>query len=290
MVAPSRAEAPAAPSPPAPVAASRAAVVVPAGVWLTALMVLAAALRVRLLGAGYWSDEALTVGIARHPLAQIPSLLRHDGSPPLYYLLLHVWMAAFGASPVATHALSLLLCVICVAAAWWVTGAVFGSAPAFAAAALAASLPYFTVYGTQTRMYALLGLLALLAVGCFLRALQTGDRRWMAGAVAASAGALYTNNWALYLVAALFVVGAVWALAGGGRALWLVVAYGGAAGLAYLPWLPTLSYQVSHTGAPWAAFPGVHELWFDPLHAAAGRAWPLLALFLVGVVAAGAPP
>src|SRR5207302_3096160 len=53
-----------------------------------------------------WLDEALTVNIARLPLARIPDALRHDGSPPLYYMLLHVWIAVFGAGDVAVRALS----------------------------------------------------------------------------------------------------------------------------------------------------------------------------------------
>ena len=43
-----------------------------------------------------WLDEALSVDIARLPLGDIPEALRHDGHPPLYYVLLHGWMAAFG--------------------------------------------------------------------------------------------------------------------------------------------------------------------------------------------------
>ena len=34
-----------------------------------------------------WLDEALTVNISRAPLHMIPGLLRHDGAPPLYYVL-----------------------------------------------------------------------------------------------------------------------------------------------------------------------------------------------------------
>src|SRR5205823_3808789 len=45
------------------------------------------------LHAGYWIDEAIAVGIASHPLADIPRALAQDGSPPLYYVLLHGWMA-----------------------------------------------------------------------------------------------------------------------------------------------------------------------------------------------------
>ena len=55
---------------------------------------------------GLWLDEALTVDIARLPLHQIPTALKHDGAPPLYYYLLHFWMLAFGQSNVAVRALS----------------------------------------------------------------------------------------------------------------------------------------------------------------------------------------
>ena len=40
----------------------------------------------------FWKDEAITTGIASHSLSAIPGVLRHDGSPPLFYLLLHFWM------------------------------------------------------------------------------------------------------------------------------------------------------------------------------------------------------
>src|SRR5918911_5552731 len=75
---------------------------------LAALVVGAAALRLRALAAPYWIDEGISVGIASHPLSAIPGVLREDGSPPLYYLLLHAWIALFGTSPRATHALSAL--------------------------------------------------------------------------------------------------------------------------------------------------------------------------------------
>ena len=65
-------------------------------------------MRTRILGGQFWMDEALSVGISSHSLTAIPGVLRHDGSPPLYYMLLHVWMSVFGSSETATHALSLV--------------------------------------------------------------------------------------------------------------------------------------------------------------------------------------
>src|SRR3954452_7481231 len=56
-----------------------------------------------------WLDEALTVNIAKLPIDKIPDPLRHDGSPPLYYAVLHLWMKVFGSGDMAVRALSGLL-------------------------------------------------------------------------------------------------------------------------------------------------------------------------------------
>ena len=42
-----------------------------------------------------------------------------DGSPPLYYLLLHGWMAIFGETEAATRALSLVFALVAVPVAYW---------------------------------------------------------------------------------------------------------------------------------------------------------------------------
>ena len=42
-----------------------------------------------------WLDEAQSVAIARLPLPELFAALEQDGSPPLYYVLLHAWTAAF---------------------------------------------------------------------------------------------------------------------------------------------------------------------------------------------------
>ncbi len=56
-------------------------------------------LRTKSLGESLWMDEGLSIGIASQPLFDIPGVLRVDGSPPLYYMLLSVWMDVFGNGP-----------------------------------------------------------------------------------------------------------------------------------------------------------------------------------------------
>src|SRR4029079_6406321 len=68
-------------------AVSSARIAAPLGIGV--LLAVSILLRTRELGVGFWIDEGLSVGIADRPLTDIPGVLRQDGSPPLYYLLLH---------------------------------------------------------------------------------------------------------------------------------------------------------------------------------------------------------
>src|ERR671932_967165 len=168
---------------------------------LAALVLGAAALRLRALSAPYWIDEGISIGIASHPLAAIPGLLREDGSPPLYYVILHVWIALFGMGPRATHALSAALAIACVPVAWWAL-APFGAWAGLAAAALMAFDPYVGLYADETRMYSLLLLLGLAVCGAFVRAFVLRRRAHLATFAVLAALTLYTHAWGLFLVGA----------------------------------------------------------------------------------------
>jgi mannosyltransferase len=54
-----------------------------AGALLVVLVAWSLVLRTEAIGGSYWIDEGIAVGIASHPLGQIPALLQQDGSPPL---------------------------------------------------------------------------------------------------------------------------------------------------------------------------------------------------------------
>jgi len=224
---------------------------------LVGLIAASFALRFGDLGTSLWIDEGISVGVASHRLAEIPGLLRQDGSPPLYYLLLHGWMALFGTSETATHALSLTIALATVPVALWAGWSLFGRRVGWTFAALVSVSPYLAFFATETRMYALLALLALVATASFLHAFAFGRRRYLAPFAVALALALYTHSWGLWLVVGLATALIPCAVvAADRRRLLRDAALGfGAAGLAYLPWLPTLLYQRAHTGAPWSTRP-----------------------------------
>jgi mannosyltransferase len=245
-------------------AVTRARLAAPAG--LCALVLLSLLLRTRELGIGFWIDEGLSVGISDRPLGDIPDALRLDGSPPLYYLLLHAWMQVAGTSEEATRALSLACALLTVPAAWWAARVLFDARCGWVAAVLAATNPFLTEYAQEARMYALCALLATVACATFGRAILSdaparARRPWAVGLAVTLAALMYTHNWALFLGAAF---GLVWLyelrraperrdlLVTGG------IAFGGALAL-YAPWIPITLYQAAHTGAPWSEPPIVLE-------------------------------
>src|SRR3954462_4668280 len=225
-------------------ALTSARIAVPAG--LGALVVIALLLRSPELGIGFGIDEGLSVGIADRPLGDIPHALQQDGSPPLYYMLLHFWLDIAGRSEQGVRALSLLCGLLAIPAAWWAGKAIWRSAKAaWFAAILMAFNPFLAEYSQEARMYSMVALLAIPATACFLRAYALDEPRrkpWIAGFAIGEAAALYTHNWPIFLAAA---AAAAWAVLGvmapAERRRELLrdglLGFGGAAVL-YLPWVP----------------------------------------------------
>ena len=228
---------------------------------LAGVLVVLAFLWGRQRGVVYWHDEGISIGIASHPLAELPRLLRQDGSPPLYYAILHFWMRAFGSAEAATHLLSLLFSLGTVGAAWWAGRSLFGRRVGWFFVALAAINPFLAFYANETRMYSMVVFLTTLLTASFVHAFVYRRRRYLVLFSVSLALLLYTHNWALFLAfGAVAAVGVCAVFADDRRRLLTDAALCfAAAGAAYVPWLPSLLYQRAHTGAPWAPRPTLLE-------------------------------
>ncbi len=200
-----------------------------------------------------WLDEALTVNIAHLPLAQIPGALRRDGAPPLYYVILHFWMLAFGAGDVATRSLSGIIGVATLPATWLLARRLASRSVAWVATILLATSPFAVYYDTEVRMYALVAFLVVLAGLALSSALRKPRPLNLIGLGLTTSLLLYTHYWSLYLVA---VVGAglawkAWKAENPTPYRWALAAEV-IGGLTFLPWLPIFWFQLHHTGTPWA--------------------------------------
>jgi mannosyltransferase len=266
-----------------------AATGVRAGVLAAAAVALAAGVVLRFAATGdLWLDEALAVNIAELPLADIPGALRRDGAPPLYYVLLHGWMALFGDGTVAVRALSSLFGVAALPLAWAAGRRLGGRPTAEASLFLLAASPFAVRYATEARMYSMVVFLVLAGHLALLRALERPTRPRLAAVSVVTGLLLLTHYWALFLAGTVLAVLALDARRRGdagdpARKAVLAVAAGFAA---LLPWLPVLAYQALNTGTPWAVPPGVMELRDTFVDFAGGysRAGTALALLFAGLV------
>lgn len=208
-----------------------------------------------------WLDEALTVNIASRPLGDLHELLRHDGAPPLYYLLLHVWTRWFGTGDLAVRSLSGVLGVATLPLAYYAGLRLAGTDPVrrawvgWGSVAVIATSPFAVRYSTEARMYMLEVVLVLVGYLALRRAMERPSAGRLALVAVVTAGLLYSQYWTVYLLAAV-----------GAMLLWVAVRHRGpegaaamrclgalvVGGLAFVPWLPTFLYQARHTGTPWS--------------------------------------
>ncbi|MBI2051508.1 glycosyltransferase family 39 protein [Candidatus Roizmanbacteria bacterium] len=124
----------------------------------------------------FWRDEAYTYLFAKRGLSEIITLSPKDFSPPLYYLILNIWMKMFGTSEIAIRSLSLLFYaatfffvylflrnVLKVKTRWLVLYLI-----------LFLLSPFLNYYAFEARMYAMFACFATMS----FYFLQTEKRRW----------------------------------------------------------------------------------------------------------------
>jgi mannosyltransferase len=203
-----------------------------------------------------WLDEALSVNIAKLPISQIPAALRHDGHPPLYYVLLHGWMALFGSGDATVRALSGLFAVATLPLAWLVGRRRGGLRLAWLFTAVMAMSPYALRYATETRMYALLMVAVLVLYLLLDDIVRRGKTGWgrLLGLAVLSGVMLLTHYWSIWLLGGveLLLAWTWWRRPDQRPVLVRAFVAVAAGGLLFVPWIPSFLYQATHTGTPWA--------------------------------------
>ena len=235
-------------------------------------------------GSALWLDEAQTVNIARLPLDDMIEALRHDGAPPLFYVLLHGWMSVFGDGDLSVRFLPGLFGVAALPLVWLAGRRLGGPTVAWSALLLLATSPFAVRYATEARMYSMVVVLVLVGYLAVTELLERPTSRRAAVGVALVTGALLlTHYWALYL---LFVVGVgLMVLARGsspskeGARRGLVAMALGS--LAFLPWLPAFIYQAGHTGTPWGGVGRLRSMVDTLFHFSGGYSEPGLFLGMI---------
>ncbi len=210
-------------------------------------ILLAALLRLHALDAqSLWNDEGNTLRLIQRDIPALLGAARADIHPPLYYLLLKGWAAFTGESEFALRAFSAFAGVLSVACAYGLGAVLFARGVGMLAAFLTALNTFSLYYSQEARMYALMALIAALAMLCFVKWLDSRRARLLISMALLNAAGLYTHYaYPLTLAAqgALFVV---WFAA---RREWRMLgSYLAAGGLTVALFLPQLPIALAQLG------------------------------------------
>jgi len=129
-----------------------------------------------------WRDELASWSFASRPVPDLIAAARHTGATQLaYYLVLHVWMAAFGDSADAMRAPSVLAMAGAAACVALIGRRLAGNRAGLLAGLLFALVPSVSRFAQEARFYAFAVLVATLATLLLLRALDRPSApRWLA--------------------------------------------------------------------------------------------------------------
>jgi uncharacterized membrane protein len=170
------------------------------GVLLLALVVRA----IDINGQSLFIDEINEIDLAKRPAIAIVNA--RDSMPPLYPPLLKAWLSVWQTDAAARwlSALCGTLSILCI---WGIGRRLVGERTAEAAALIAAVLPLHVYFSQFVRCYALVFLIAALALWLLLRALDENRwRDWAGFAVVGSLGMYSHYYFAIFLATSLMIV------------------------------------------------------------------------------------
>ncbi|MBN1937737.1 MAG: glycosyltransferase family 39 protein [Anaerolineae bacterium] len=166
---------------------------------LLVVTMIGAGLRLWLIGSkGLWLDEAFSVWLARQPWAAMMRwIVQIDQHPPLYYILLHGWIA-LGDGEATIRALSALFSALTIPLIFALGRTLIDGRAGLLAALLLALSPFHIRFAQETRMYALLAFNAVLSMLAVARLLKAPHVRvWWAIYTVFTALTMLTHNTAV---------------------------------------------------------------------------------------------
>lgn len=178
------------------------------GLLLGLVLVLAAAgFAVHLGHSSLFIDEVYSWQASKGSVRDLMHAVQYNEvAPPLYYLILHGWMALVGSdSELVLRLPSVAAGVALVASVYWLGGLVAGRWAGLMAATLAAISPLVLLYAQQVRAYIWVMLALTITVAAVLQATRDRSLRWLLVAGVAAICSVMLHYTALLVLAPLAV-------------------------------------------------------------------------------------
>ena len=225
------------------------------GRWaLYGLLLLAFGIRVYgLVLHSLWLDETVSIYLASFPVSEIfqQGMSLQEPNPPLYHLVLSLWMRVLGSSEASVRILSAFLGTLYLPGIYLLGKRLFSARVALIATLLAAFNPFLVWYSQEARMYVLVATLSVWSMYCFVRALATPRWCWWVAYVLVTVAGLYTHLYAVFLLPAQLLF--LFLFPSRHReALWRGASAGGLSLLLFSPWL-SRAWELSGVTPSWRA-------------------------------------
>jgi len=218
------------------------------------VVVILIGLTLRLVGIGsesFWVDEEWSRGVANSSsAAEVVQRCVDDVHPPFYFILLYFWRLAFGDGDVALRLLSVAFGTAAVGAAAFVGRALWDARTGLLSAVAVAVAPDLVRYSQETRMYALVSLLAVLLVGAAGAVRKPTTGSWVALGLG-SFLMMVTHNYGVGFVGLLFIGIALKSRLNGLSLKPLLLTFAGTAAAYALVWMPSLLGQYDVKQLDW---------------------------------------
>lgn len=159
------------------------------------ILIVALILRSIALDQSFWLDEAINVNAVVHSNFKtlISAYSLGDFHPPLYHILLKVWVSLFGNSEISARLPSVFLGTATVYVIYLIGKKLFEEKTALIAATLTATSPLLIYYSQEARMYMMAAFFASLSVYFFVSVLKKENILLWLGFISSTALMLYSD-------------------------------------------------------------------------------------------------
>lgn len=210
-------------------------------------------------GHSFWYDEAYTLELVKHRFSEIWEITAADVHPPLYYILLKIFLIPFGDSMFMAEVFSMIPFVLIIAIGGFQLKKLFDAETAVLFMFLFFLFPYTMSYAVEIRMYSLAALFVFLTAIYAFRCQSREERKWQDWGKCAFFGACaaYTHYFALVSVGIIYGLLLFAVVAKSKRSLknWIFMV--ALTAVLYLPWLNCFWEQL--------VYKATHEYWISPV-------------------------
>ena len=165
--------------------------------WLSLFFLFGMGIRIYNLGShNLWFDEFWSYRFSR----TLGSIKTFDYNPPLYFVLLSIWVKCFGSSEFALRSLSMIFGILSILLIYRLGKLLFDKKTGLASAFILSVSPMHIWYSQEARGFSLSVSLVMLIVYTFILALKKNRVYLWTGFVISSILALYTNYFSFFII------------------------------------------------------------------------------------------